>query len=583
MSSRSSSTPFPLVGELPYLLTLGPHEFYWFRFERAAEREDGTDGLPRIRLRNEEADVFRARAQLGRALAADLPNRRWFRSKASTITAVDVVDVLSFAGTDVKTVIAEVNYAERESEIYVVPLAVVGADRAEHLMEHEPGRLLAMVTGSPEGAALTHAIDDPDFGRALVASMTGRPRKAGSKTEVKSSHAKKWAKPAIGADTHVRTLGVEQSNTSIVFDDSAILKVFRKPEQGNNPEVEIGRFLTERTDFEHTPSALGVLNWIHDGEESAFGFLQQYVQNQGDAWTHTVDQISLFLEQVITSRAQDRLPNLTAHPMDLVGAVPDDDLTAMFGTALIEAGLLGRRTGELHIALGSESEDPAFTPEPMTTLYQRSLYQAMRTGVRQSFQLLRRRRKTLTGETLELAEEVLEREKELLERLSAVSKGKLDAVRTRIHGDYHLGQVLFTGNDFLIIDFEGEPARPVSERRIKRSPLRDVAGMVRSYHYAANAGALGVQEQGLVDAHSVTSERIKQWAEVWFRWVASAFLSGYLEELGDATIVPADRDQIRTLLDAYLLEKVVYELGYELDNRPDWIGIALDGILLHLD
>jgi maltose alpha-D-glucosyltransferase/alpha-amylase len=362
-----------------------------------------------------------------------------------------------------------------------------------------------------------------------------------------------------------------------------ILKVFRKLEQGHNPEVEIGRFLTERTDYEHTPPALGVLNWVNDGEESALGFLQRYVPNQGDAWSHTVDQMSLFLEQVITSRAHDRPPTMRTHPLDLVGVEPDDDLAAMFGTALLEARLLGRRTGQLHLALGSEPDDPAFAPEPMSTLYQRSLYQAMRTGARTSFQVLRRRKKTLTGDTLELAERVIDREKELLDRLSAVSKGKLDAVRTRIHGDYHLGQVLFTGNDFLIIDFEGEPARPVSERRIKRSPLRDVAGMIRSFHYAANAGALGVRDHGLVDAHSVTFERIKQWADVWFRWVAAAFLSGYLDELGDAAVIPGDREHVRTLLDAYLLEKVVYELGYELDNRPDWIGIALEGVILHLE
>ncbi len=575
-------TPFPQVGELPYLLTLGAHQFYWFRFEHASVTDETIDGLPRIRLRSEDADVFRARGQLGKALAADLPRRRWFRSKASTITAVDVVDVLSFPDTDVKTIIAEVNFAEREHETYVIPVTLVSEELAADLREHEAERILAVVTGSGDGSALVHAIDDATFGRSLLASMTGRPRKVGSQTEVKSS-GRKGAKPRIGVDSQVRTLGVEQSNSSIVFDDTVILKVFRKLEAGQNPEVEIGRFLTERTDFANTPPTLGVLDAIHDGIESALGVLQEYVPNQGDAWAHTVDQMSLFIEQVITSRSQDRLPTIKAHPMDLIGAEPDEDLAGMFGTALIEARLLGRRTAQLHVALGSEPNDPAFSPEPMTTLYQRSLYQAMRTGVRQSFQLLRRRKKTMEGDVADLADQVLDREAELLDRVAAVSKGKLDAPRTRIHGDYHLGQVLFTGNDFMIIDFEGEPARPVSERRIKRSPLRDVAGMVRSYHYAANAGALEVQARGLVDAHSVTADRIKQWADVWFRWVASTFLAGYLDEIGDSAVIPSDPDQIRTLLDAYLLEKVVYELSYELDNRPDWIEIALEGVLMHLN
>ena len=576
-------TPFPRVGELPYLLTLGAHEFYWFRFERVPDAVESGDGLPRIRLRTGEADVFRARAQLGRALTTDLPRRRWFRSKASTITAIDVVDVLTFPGTQVRTLVAEVSYAQRESETYVIPVALVDAERADHLREHESHKLIAAVTGAADDAALVHAIDDPSFGRALIASMTGRARKVGSRTELKSAMSTRRTKPSIDADTPVRTLGVEQSNTSIVFGDEVILKVFRKLEEGQNPEVEIGRFLTERTDFDHTPPTLGVLNRIQDGEESALGFLQQYVPNQGDAWEHTVNQVSLFLEQVVTYRAQERPPAVHGHLLDLADAVPDEGIATMFGTAILEARLLGQRTAELHIALGSDPSDPAFAPEPMTTLYQRSLYQAMRTGVRQSFQLLRRRARTLEDDTAALAEEVLGREKELLDRLSAVSKGKLDATRIRIHGDYHLGQVLFTGNDFQIIDFEGEPARPVSERRIKRSPLRDVAGMLRSYHYAASAGALGAQIQGLVNANTEGAERIRKWSRVWFLWVASSFLNGYFDELGDSGLVPQDHDQVRTLLDAYLLEKVVYELGYELDNRPDWIAIALDGILMHLD
>ncbi|MEX1005163.1 MAG: maltose alpha-D-glucosyltransferase [Acidimicrobiia bacterium] len=576
-------TPFPRVGELPYLLTLGPHEFYWFRFERASDVSENGDRYPRIRLRTGDADVFRARAQLGRALVSDLPHRRWFRSKASTITAVDVVDVLTFEGTDVRTIVAEVHFAERESETYVVPVELIGAERGAHVREHEPHRLLATVSGTGDDAALIHAIDDPDFGRALVAAMTGRTRRVGSRSEVKSAGVAKRSRVKVDPAGSVRTLGVEQSNTSIVLGEEVILKVFRKLEQGQNPEVELGRFLTERTNFTHTPATLGVLNWIQDGEESAFGFLQEYVANQGDAWAHTVDQMALFIEQVITSRAQNRPPTQSLHPLDLISAEPDDELLGMFGTAVLEAGLLGRRTAQMHIALGSDHEDPAFAPEPMTTLYQRSLYQAMRTGVRQSFQLLRRRRRSLEGRAADLAEIVLEREKELLDRLSAVSLGKLDAIRTRIHGDYHLGQVLFTGNDFLIIDFEGEPARPVSERRIKRSPLRDVAGMIRSYHYASNAGVLKAEEQGLVDLGSEQAERIRRWSRVWFGRVSAGFVSGYLAEVEGTQVIPTDPRQLRTLLDAYLLEKVVYELGYELDNRPDWIGVALDGVLLHLD
>jgi maltose alpha-D-glucosyltransferase/alpha-amylase len=216
----------------------------------------------------------------------------------------------------------------------------------------------------------------------------------------------------------------------------------------------------------------------------------------------------------------------------------------------------------------------------MTTLYQRSLYQAMRSSVRENFALLRKRRSALDPDTAAAAEDLLEREPEILERLRLVSSGKIEAARIRIHGDYHLGQVLFTGNDFVIIDFEGEPLRPLSERRIKRSPLRDVAGMIRSYHYAARSGLARRVDEGVVGPEAVST--LEPWVDAWFQWTAASYLGGYLEEVEGAAVIPTDRHHTRVLLDAYLLEKAVYELGYELNNRPGWVSIALAGIRLHL-
>jgi maltose alpha-D-glucosyltransferase/alpha-amylase len=236
----------------------------------------------------------------------------------------------------------------------------------------------------------------------------------------------------------------------------------------------------------------------------------------------------------------------------------------------------------MHRALGAPTEEQAFSPEPMTTLYQRSLYQAMRSGVRETFALLRRRRSTLDPDTLGLAEEVLDLEGDILERLQQVSTVKVAASRSRIHGDYHLGQVLFTGNDFVIIDFEGEPARPLSERRIKRSPLRDVAGMIRSYHYAARSGLMQRVDEGVVARDPEAIGELEPWVDAWFQWTAAAFLGGYLHVTEGSAVLPPDREHLRILLDAYLIEKAVYEVGYELNNRPDWLPIALAGVEFHL-
>jgi maltose alpha-D-glucosyltransferase/alpha-amylase len=246
------------------------------------------------------------------------------------------------------------------------------------------------------------------------------------------------------------------------------------------------------------------------------------------------------------------------------------------GLYLESVRLLARRTAELHLILASDSSDPAFAPEPFSKLYQRSLYQSMRATTKRNLALLRRRLPDLPEEIKPLAIRVLDSEKDLIERFQHLLDRKIDARRSRCHGDYHLGQVLYTGKDFVIIDFEGEPARPISERRIKRSPLRDVAGMLRSFHYAAHFVLMEVEERGL----SRPEERLflGSWANYWHIWVCAMFLKEYLNVSAQGRFLPSSHEELRVLLDTYLLEKSIYELGYELNNRPGWAKIPLHGI-----
>ncbi|CAN5825642.1 maltose alpha-D-glucosyltransferase [soil metagenome] len=576
-------TPFPAVGELPYFLTPGPYQFYWFLLDHASAEADAR-ARPRIRLRGEievEA-LYRARTQLGRALAADLPRRRWFRSKAHTIKEVEIADVIATGHDSLRLVVAEVEYRDHDSETYLIPLSLVAGDDANWIDEHRPDSVVAEVSGPDEtDALLVEAIDDGRLAHALLDLTRTRKRLKGSRSELSGSGT-------IPRDTDfdgVTIIGAEQSNTSMVFDEELILKVFRKLEAGENPDIEISRFLTRQTDFSHIAPVRGVISGKVDGVDVSVGLVQDYMENQGDAWSHTVDQVGGFVDQVVTvpdTEAAMAAPPRPRHPLDLLGSEPPEPLREMVGLSLPAAELLGRRTGEMHRALASPTDDRAFTPEPMTTLYQRSLYQAMRSSVRENFALLRRRRHSLPDGTLELADEVLDSEPGLLERLKKVSSEQIQAARIRIHGDYHLGQVLFTGNDFVIIDFEGEPLRPLSERRIKRSPLRDVAAMIRSYHYAARAGLDHRVEEGVVARDLQAIAALEPWVDGWFRWTAASFLSGYLDAVEGAGVIPAEEDQTRILLDAYLLEKAVYELGYELNNRPDWVATPLAGIMLHL-
>jgi maltose alpha-D-glucosyltransferase/alpha-amylase len=247
---------------------------------------------------------------------------------------------------------------------------------------------------------------------------------------------------------------------------------------------------------------------------------------------------------------------------------------------LQDVRLLGQRTAELHLAL-CQSSNPSLVPEPLTEFYRHSLYHSMIGLTNQSFQLLRSSLKNLPEVSQKEARLVLERANEVRSRFRSLRDSRMTAMRTRHHGDYHLGQVLFTGKDFVIIDFEGEPARPLSERRIKRSPLRDVAGMLRSFHYASAAALFG-HVPGVIPGTQVQPV-LESWAGLWYLWVSASFLKGYFATAGAAPFLPRSRDQLRVLIDAYLLEKAVYELAYELNNRPDWVRIPLRGILQLLE
>jgi maltose alpha-D-glucosyltransferase/alpha-amylase len=263
-------------------------------------------------------------------------------------------------------------------------------------------------------------------------------------------------------------------------------------------------------------------------------------------------------------------------PVDLLDQVESPEVRELGQGYLEDIQLLGQRTAELHLALGGKSKDPAFAPEPFSSSYQQGLYHGMISLANRSLQLLRRNLGNLPPEVQESAKGVLALENEIRSRFRPVRNAKLTGMRIRHHGDYHLGQVLWTGKDFVIIDFEGEPARPLSEHRMKRSPLRDIAGMLRSIHYASSAVLLGHVPAIIIRPE--IREVLASWARWWYLWVSATFLKAYLAASGDAPFLPRGRDEFKMLLNAFLLEKAVYEISYELNNRPDWLAIPLEGI-----
>jgi maltose alpha-D-glucosyltransferase/alpha-amylase len=356
-----------------------------------------------------------------------------------------------------------------------------------------------------------------------------------------------------------------------------VLKLFRRLEDGVNPEVEVGRFLGERTSFNQIAEVAGALEYRDGGAEPrTLAVLHEHVPNEGNAWKYTLDALDRFLEDALARSPADEPPLPSGSLVELAAQEAPELAQETIGSFLESARLLGQRTAEMHVALASVRDDERFAPEPFSRLYQRALSQSMRTATRRTFSALRRRAASLPD-----VEPVLGREHDLLERFRALLDPALSDTRIRTHGDYHLGQVLFTGKDFVVIDFEGEPGRPVGERRIKRSPLRDVAGMVRSLHYAAYTAlfsALGGPARMTADA--TTAER---WARFWYLWVASSFLRAYLDVARLQDFLPQDPEQVAAELQVFQLEKAVYELRYEADNRPDWLRVPVRGVLQLLE
>jgi trehalose synthase-fused probable maltokinase len=508
------------------------------------------------------------------SLAAQLPDylmkQRWFGGKARKIASVDVVDTLSIpaGGASAYLFVAVVHYADGADELYAIPLVRSEGAGADGLKVPGPadGGSMMLADGLKNAVFLTALAELIEKGTA-IAGQNGELR--GRQTTAFSQLS---PEPVSGLAP--KPVGAEQSNTSIIYGNRLILKFFRRIQEGINPDLEIGQFLTEKTSLKSVPPLAGIIEYqAKDGKPMAQGMLQKFVPNQGDAWGFTLRSLANYYDAVRkTASAGGIVATGVVDSGKQAEGVPDFARSSV-ETYLTAAELLGQRTAEMHLALASDESDPAFAPEPFTMESQQALEQSVSALLVRVFSLLRDKMKYLPTEWRGKAEKLAERESEIAARFNTALREPIRAMRTRIHGDYHLGQVLRTENDFVIIDFEGEPARSIAERRVKRSPLQDVAGMLRSFHYAAFAPLLGEDR-----AQGDDVARMGLWAEAWNSWVADRYLSKYFATANGASYLPATQSEVQTVLELHLLEKAIYELGYELNNRPTWVGIPLQGI-----
>jgi len=509
------------------------------------------------------------RTHLPSVLLEFLAQQRWFGGKARAIESIQISDIVPLDSLT-HLILARVHYASGPDETYAIPLM-----RASK--EFAPLCLRIQLNDSTEQIFLKDALTDEQFLTQLLEAIAKNVTLPGLRGQIRAVSTS--ALPSLfhlsQGPLKPSVMRAEQSNSSVAYENRLVLKLFRRVAEGLNPDLEIGSFLTEKTSFRNVPPLAGYLEyWNEAGARTSLGILQGYVANQGDAWQFTLNALADYYEKA--SRRMLRATEMPYPPLlSLCDETIPDEARQRIGTYLNSAALLGRRTAELHLALASATEDPNFTPEPFSETDQQVFVNSALQLLTNNFDLLRRLKDGMPAHARSDSEGILKLE-EIARRRFQLSAGlKSSALVTRIHGDYHLGQILFTGNDFVIIDFEGEPARSLAERRKKRSPLQDVAGMLRSFHYAAYAPLL--QNEGRSSSPK-EMELLGAWAQYWQKWVSATFLKTYLEIAGNAIFIPKGKEELALVLDVYLLDKAIYELGYELNNRPTWVRIPLDGI-----
>jgi maltose alpha-D-glucosyltransferase / alpha-amylase len=583
-------TPFPPIGDLPYLLTLPGYGHYWFRLATDVEEPHWhQEFLPPAELpvlvlfegwrtlfpeRLGAADDVRSllagkvRTQLERdVLPGFIAAQRWFQAKEDPIERVRLMEQAEWSvdGGSWLLALAQVIPAGGEAQTYATPLALAWGDVDEEAIRPLLGTTLARVRRGARLGVLCDAFSDEGYARALVQAMGAGEEVAFGEGRLRFSATSAFAEMVgeLSAETPVRRIAAEQTNTSVVIGDRVILKAFRRLHEGISPELEIGRFLTESAQFDHIAPLAGAIEYLRgDGTPVTIALLQRYVSNQGDGWSYTLDYLARFLEHRLLEPAP---------PEPVVEAL------SPHGAYLVLAHRLGTRTGELHRAL-ARGGDPAFDPEPIGEQDLTEWRRHVEADVDHSLGLLAAHLGQIPEAERPGAERLLDAADELRGSVVSVLTGPPSGHKARYHGDFHLGQVLVVENDFVIVDFEGEPARPLLERRIKHSPLRDVAGMLRSFDYAAYATLRRASAERPEDFDLLEPD-----ARQWEREAAAAFLEGYQEAVAECPCYPEDPAQAQALIRLFTLEKALYELRYELANRPAWAGIPIRGILALLE
>jgi maltose alpha-D-glucosyltransferase / alpha-amylase len=557
-------TRFPAIGELPYMITLAPYGFYWFHLKEREKSEHAPTIVPEfetlvIPVGATWASLARTRTVFERdVLPGYLARVRWYPEQSPEAIHPVVISAIPFCDIgDNRPWLAFFEAKQRNNESparYVLPMRIewVRFDRERY----NPRAFAAVRQGAREGTLLDVATDEI-FVALLLRNLRNSLTLEENGLRLEFRPTSKLSDRPIKPPHHVRAVEAEQSNSTAIVDSDYVVKVYRKLEAGINPEIEIGRFLTEVAGFANTPALLGSVELVEGEKKSAVAVVHAFVENQGDAWTVTANYVDRFVDE-------QRLLPASEHPGETEEQVP----------YLRYMSQIGRRVAEMHLALGSSFEIADFAPEPTQATDVSRWTEDLVSSAERGFEALQQRREMLREADRVLVDQALAQRAQLRDRLNQLLPENIDGLKIRHHGDFHLGQILIVKDDIFIIDFEGEPRRSLEARRRKAPAARDVAGLIRSIDYSATAAlerALKVAADEQAKLHTALAE--------WRERSAAAFLSSYRETTADADLWPSKSEAADQMLKFFLLEKAFYEIEYELAYRPDWVRVPLQGML----
>jgi maltose alpha-D-glucosyltransferase/alpha-amylase len=559
-------TEFPPIGDLPYLLTLGPHGYVWFLLtpRRAGAVVPGGRPGAQLTLPGPSETAFHdpVRHDLEQALAAYLPTRPWFGHPGRGLREVVLQDVIPLGHRlpDTYLTLLEADYLQGEPDWYLVPLAFSFGAETDEVRRRQPELIVADVAEEDLRGVVFDAAGWTPFVTTLVEMIRQGRAQSGEEGAIAFHAATGMPPPATPRDPAVEVSDNPEGHTTIAVAGRYVLKLYRRLGLGVNPDLEVRLFLTERTPLSNLPQVFGWAQYQRpDSEPAVLAILQEYVRHTGTARDQARSSLDRLLETAAAGEGGEEIEVPEPGPLGLIDLEPPVVLADLAGPGLAALGRLGRRVAGLHQGLASDERDPDFRPERFTGLHQRSLYQALRSSLRQS---LRRTRNALPGlpeEARSVVEEVLAAEPALLGRLRDIPAQSIDAARFRIHGDLGLGDVLVDGDDFVFYEFAGDTTSPIGDRRLRRSPLWDVADVLGSIQGTALSTA--VEHAGRPGGAPLAA--LEPWALAWNRWAAAAFLRGYLSEMEGRRLLPADPQQVHLLLGAFLLEKSARRLARE--------------------